>query len=439
MRIAFIDTWQNNPITIMAISYVCRKCSKSYDATDSSGNAFCKQCGSFLIRQFTVAPQSNQSQFKPSLYVTSKAVQSRNISIPITLQYTLNSLQQRNSAIKDYVIVPEIENNEIRNYGMQESIIFESSYAQALRLKNELIRKCTGKRIEDVLAGQVVSNEQGECYCVIESHDVPFNRVSSKEAKRLLLSNLKIIYGIGAVREQQLKSQGYQTIEDLKRHLKWRSAAVAFLRLVETKDIVKLQEQLGQALSKSHSLIHYLASFCRDEDFVVVDIETMGMFGRPIILLGIAEVSKDKVVTRQYLVRTVSEEACALSEFISRLKVGSALISYNGYCFDIPFICERLAYYGLNFESALRIPHFDILRFVRYVFRRRFSDCRLHTIESYLGINRGINIPSALVPEFYDFYQQSGNVGPLIPIVEHNKQDLVSLVQIFCSLYQEYD
>jgi uncharacterized protein YprB with RNaseH-like and TPR domain len=128
-----------------------------------------------------------------------------------------------------------------------------------------------------------------------------------------------------------------------------------------------------------------------------------------------------------------------LWEFTSKLKASSALVSFNGRCFDVPFICERLAYYGLDKEATLVVPHFDMLHFARRVFRGRFVDCRLETMESYLGIYRSLNIPGAIVPEFYDAYQRSGNVGPLFAIVEHNRQDLVTLAQLFCSLYKEYD
>ena len=60
-------------------------------------------------------------------------------------------------------------------------------------------------------------------------------------------------------------------------------------------------------------------------------------------------------------------------------------------------------------------------------------------MEEYLNIGRGINIPGALVPEFYHTYQKTGNVGPLVAIVEHNKQDLVTLATLFSKLYEEWN
>jgi hypothetical protein len=40
-------------------------------------------------------------------------------------------------------------------------------------------------------------------------------------------------------------------------------------------------------------------------------------------------------------------------------------------------------------------------------------------------------------PEFYETYLRTGNCGPLVPIIEHNKQDVVSLALLFFYLLGE--
>ncbi len=52
-------------------------------------------------------------------------------------------------------------------------------------------------------------------------------------------------------------------------------------------------------------------------------------------------------------------------------------------------------------------------------------------------MNRINDVPSSLVPEFYKTYLQTGNIGPLIPIVEHNQQDIITLALILSQLYEE--
>ncbi len=422
----------------MAISLVCRKCSRQYSDLEDSETAFCKQCGSLLIKQYTLKFGQDSHQFSESPKLSLKTVNSRKKIIPSTIQCAAERLREKSSSAKEYIIVSEPK-TQVYDIGAKEQVVFKSDYEQALRFKAQLIDKYKDKRLEEVLEGNIITNTQGECYCVIDSHELVFKRTNFHECRKKLLAELKLIPGIGITREQQLKSQGYRTIADLSRHPKWRHNAGSFLNTVNIKDVFKLQEQLRYVLPKSHPLLHYLAGFCKDDNFTIVDIETLGLFGRPIILLGVAKVSNNLVVTRQYLIRSVSEEACVLSEFVSGLTVDSALISFNGRCFDVPFIRERLAYYGLECPNFLGAIHFDMLHFARRAFRGRFTDCRLETIESYLGISRSINIPSAVVPEFYDAYQRSGNVGPLIPIIKHNQQDLVTLAKLFFSLYQEYD
>jgi len=51
-------------------------------------------------------------------------------------------------------------------------------------------------------------------------------------------------------------------------------------------------------------------------------------------------------------------------------------------------------------------------------------------------IHREQDVPSMMVPEFYEAFLTSQNPGPLIPVVEHNCQDLVSLARLFC-LFRE--
>jgi len=217
----------------------------------------------------------------------------------------------------------------------------------------------------------------------------------------------------------------------------WRDSANEFLRMVDGKEVEPLQSWFNRRLPKSHPLAHYLASFCRDEDFAVIDIETMGLFGRPIILLGVAKPNKGSMCINQFLLRDISDEASALWELITHLNKNSAFITFNGRAFDIPYIRERLAYYGI--KASLNNPHFDALFFTRRAWRNRLPNCRLETLEKYFGVQREIDIPSALIPEFYESYLRTRNVGPLVAIVEHNKQDLITLANIFSKLYDEWD
>jgi hypothetical protein len=264
-----------------------------------------------------------------------------------------------------------------------------------------------------------------------------FKKADYKKSRQIIISDLKIIPGIGPAREQALKEQGYTTIEALKNHPIWKKPAREFLKLMDAKEVGPAQNWLSKRLPKSHPIVHYLAGFCKDEDFAIIDIETLGLSERPIILLGIANLGKKRICTRQFLLRDISDELGAIWALISNLEADSSLITFNGKSFDIPYIKQRLAYYGM--EACLDYPHFDILHFTRRALGSKLSDCRLETVEKYLGIKRETNIPSALVPHFYNTYLKTRNVGPLVAIVEHNKQDLITLASLFSRLYEEWD
>src|SRR3972149_3679030 len=342
----------------------------------------------------------------------------------------LDTLKKKVGSNVNYNVISEHEKSlHFSRRTEQDNYIYEEEYSKAIRRKDKLVQQFKGRTLEEVIPGCIISNEHGECYCITNESDTRIVRASYAKSREVILSDLKLLSGVGPVREKKLKGQGFQTIEDLTRHPLWRESAIEILRMVDTREVQHLQSTLGRRLPKSHPLAHYLAGFCRTEDFAIIDIETMGLFGRPIILLGIAKQQGDKMRINQFLLRDISDEASALWELINHLDKNSAFITFNGRAFDIPYIQERLAFYGIR--SSLNNPHFDALHFTRRAYRNRLANCRLETVEKHYGVNREVDVPGALIPEFYESYLRTQNVGPLIAIVEHNKQDLITLANIF--------
>jgi uncharacterized protein YprB with RNaseH-like and TPR domain len=299
-------------------------------------------------------------------------------------------------------------------------------YHEAQRLKSELLRKYRGKALEDVLPGEEVRTARGVCY-----------RLVSREAGRRILSDLKLLYGVGEVTEAALKRQGVKSIADLSDHPRFGRQAQSILKMVEEGDTTGLLDWIGRWFQKSHPLALFSSGFHREEDFILIDIETLGMFQRPIILLGLARVHGPEIRVEQYLLRRVDEEPAVLAGLLTHLSGRRAFVTYNGRTFDIPYIRERLAYYGIR--ANLEGPHFDVLHFSRRAWRDCVPDCKLTTLERcFLGIQREDDVPSALVPEFYESYMRTGNPGPLVPIVEHNRRDLLTLASLFTKLHEEW-
>ena len=310
-------------------------------------------------------------------------------------------------------------------------------FHEAQRLKRELLRRYRGRRLEEVLHGEEVRTARGVCYRLVSREDGRLRTVDADTARHSILSDLKLLCGVGEVTEAALKRQGVSTIADLADHPRFGRQAREILRMVEAADTSELLDWIGRGFRASHPLALLASGFHSEEDFVLVDIETLGMFQRPIILLGLAQVRGSGIRVDQYLLRRIDEEPAALAGLLDHLGGRRAFVTFNGRTFDLPYIRERLAYYGIR--ADLGGPHFDVLHFSRRAWRGCVPDCRLTTLErSFLGIDREDDVPSALVPEFYESYLQTGNPGPLVPIVEHNRRDLLTLAGLFSKLHEEW-
>ncbi len=310
--------------------------------------------------------------------------------------------------------------------------VLGSNYFQVMDLKRRLLETYEGISLEEAVPGEVVSTNAGQCYLIYSERQSEFYNCF-KGAREAIISNFKFLYGIGERTEAKLKRRGYRTIDDLTKHPRWGKAAREFLDLLDKRHFKKVQELLWRRVPKSHPLCFQLVGLNQEEDFAIIDIETMGLFSKPIILLGVAHSKGGKIKVHQYLVRNVTEEVAALKVFMEELDRFNAIISYNGRAFDIPFIEQRLNYYGLN--SNIDKAHFDLLHFIRRAWRQTIPDCGLTTVEEFiLGLKRGDEVPGALVPEFYREYLKTKNVGPLIAIINHNLQDIISLAKLFSKL-----
>jgi uncharacterized protein YprB with RNaseH-like and TPR domain len=315
------------------------------------------------------------------------------------------------------------------------SWLYDNAYFEGQRVKKKFLEAYDGVGLEDAIRGTPVQSDIGECYLIESASDFCLSTIDRENARSALLSNLRLLRGIGAGTERKLHKEGYHDIESLLGHRRWREEAKRFLSIVDSGDACRIQQELWHWLPKSHPLNLNITAFTEVERLVALDIETMGLFSRPIILFGAAFIKGDRIITRQYLARDVGEEAAAMDAFCS-LAGENPLISYNGRSFDVPYINQRRWYYDLG--GDIDNVHFDMLPFARRFMKSKTPDARLTTVEKYLfGQDREDDVPGALVPEFYEEYLRTHNPGPLVPIVEHNRNDLVSLVRLFSKFCED--
>ena len=296
------------------------------------------------------------------------------------------------------------------------------------RMKEKLLEKYRGSDILDETEFSIIENDYGKTLHRVERINKPFKTPSTQPDD--ILSDLKLIHGIGKVREKELKKEGYTAVPDLVDHDRWGEKAASIVRLFREDDIKKAYGVLRKWKNLSDPDLVKLAGLLEKEDYAFVDIETMGLSNQPIFLLGIAHPVAAGILVHQYLAGDLNQEMATLVQFSRKLEELGLILTYNGMNFDIPYIERRLAYYGNR--KKFSHPHLDLYHFTKRFLGEEVQNCQLNTIErSILGIDRELDVPSRLVPEFYKTYRESGNPGPLLPILAHHRQDVLSLADLF--------
>lgn len=163
---------------------------------------------------------------------------------------------------------------------------------------------------------------------------------------------------------------------------------------------------------------------------VYVDTETTGLAGGSgtlAFLVGLAYVDGKQLQLTQLLMTRFDAERSLLRALTACLPAGHRLASFNGKSYDLPLLITRFRMQGLAAPFAT-CAHLDLLHPVRRVFGRRWSDCRLTTLErELLGFVRTDDLPGAEAPDAWFDYMRAGRATRLIKVVEHNRQDILSL------------
>ena len=312
---------------------------------------------------------------------------------------------------------------------------FEGRPDTVSAFREQLRRDYEGLPFEKVMPGDVVENDYGACYRLSATARGALRRSDAEQARQSLLGSVNLVRGIRDKTRARLEEQGFRTLADLENHPRFCGESKRIRELLEAGSTEELAEVIGARLSRSDPSVLGLSGLHDDSDFLFLDLETMGLFaGQPLVVAGLARLRPDNtILVEQYVVRDFPDELALLAEVNQQVGEHSVMVTYNGKSFDLPFLTGRSAYYGIR----LKLPrvHFDLLHFCRRAWRGELEGCSLRSIEqSILGISRETDLPGELVPEFYYEYLRTGNAGFLKPIVDHNRQDVESLVNVFSEL-----
>ncbi|MEA3292846.1 MAG: ribonuclease H-like domain-containing protein [Pseudomonadota bacterium] len=164
---------------------------------------------------------------------------------------------------------------------------------------------------------------------------------------------------------------------------------------------------------------------------IYLDTETTGLAGGSgtlAFLVGIATVEERAVRLTQFLITSFSAESALLNQLADTISEDHRLVSYNGKSYDLPLLITRFRMQGLQ-PPFDELDHLDLLHPVRRLYGRRWPDCRLETVENrLLSLSREDDLPDAEAPEAWFAYMRTGDGERLIKTVEHNRQDILSLI-----------
>lgn len=321
------------------------------------------------------------------------------------------------------------------NDGERNERTLSNSYFEDL--KEELLIKYDDKSLSDVMDCRISKTSFGDALKITTKEEIDFN-IEDNAFMDQINSNLKLLPKIGLKTEQNLKSKGYDTIESLKGHDKHGDNAAKFLNEIEDMSFREIMDLLDNNKYSKRCRDNLLKciSLTDIENFKFMDIETKGLSNVPIILIGVAEIKGDNIIASQYFLRDYTEEANIIDAYLSHLDEDSIHVTFNGKSFDVPFIKNRCRYLGI--ESQMDLPHLDLMYFAKNLWKNDLPNCQLQTIESEIfGISRQGDVPGQYIPGYYDTYLDKGNIGPVVPIIEHNCQDIISLASFLEKMYED--
>jgi len=171
-----------------------------------------------------------------------------------------------------------------------------------------------------------------------------------------------------------------------------------------------------------------------------LDIETCGLAGEPVFLVGLLVWEEGRLAVRQYLARDYAEERALLEGVWQGVAEAKVLVTYNGKTFDVPTLGARSLACGF-FDLPPMPAHVDLLAEARRRWRHTLPNCRLQTVERAISARRRRgDIPGSDIPAAYHGFVRARQTGDAVAqrrglrrlqtILHHNALDLLTLAEV---------
>jgi len=307
------------------------------------------------------------------------------------------------------------------------------------------INQYRGKKLEELYQNQrIIKNEIGE-FIEFKWIEDDFPIVDLGKSKKKILNNLKTVYYIGENIEKYLLRRGIRNLIDLKTHLRYSHSATKILNLIH--------ERAYKKLKKNRYICDLDLAFCFDlEEMLFLDIETLGIYDSPMIIVGIGYYKDKRFHIDIFLARELEEEIAICDHLRKELLPNfKCFITYNGKTFDIPYIANRFLYYfdknpmisgdEIPYENVnTKYHHIDLYHNCRRKFKGNFLDYTLTNMErELLNLERKNKLPSNLVGTCYRKYLKNPEkyIGLIKECIEHNYYDIYALPLILRKILQD--
>jgi len=163
-----------------------------------------------------------------------------------------------------------------------------------------------------------------------------------------------------------------------------------------------------------------------------IDIETTGFSAKNslLYLIGCAYYENGQWRTIQWFATSPEDERQIIEAFFRFAAGYTHLIHFNGNNFDLPFILQKCAKYGLSYDFSA-FKGIDIYRRISPLKSfLKLSDCKQKTLEQFLGIMREDPFDGGQLIEVYHNFIKNGMSQDLDIILCHNSDDLAGMFHI---------
>ncbi|UTR10691.1 ribonuclease H-like domain-containing protein [Evansella sp. LMS18] len=174
------------------------------------------------------------------------------------------------------------------------------------------------------------------------------------------------------------------------------------------------------------------------ERMMFFDTETTGLStgaGNSIFLIGYARLLEEGIEVTQHILGDPASEAAFMYGFLREFSQDDYLVSYNGKSFDWPQVKSRHAFVRERVPKLPAFGHIDLLHAARRLWKHELPSCRLSIVEQEkLSVRRENDTPGSMAPLLYFDYLNEKDPEILSGIIEHNDQDVRSLIKLYAEI-----